>query len=229
MGEAVMLIGYLRLSSEQVTSGFSEPHNALIAHGIGRLFMDIETGNAAAIQLQNAIEVLSAGDALVCPAIAYLTNSIPGLLEINARLEAKGASLRVLQLAGGLPLDTATVEGRAILGALAIMNLLPNPVPAPAAAPSVSRDYSEYSHPFPTVRPRGRPATAGNQSTEVNRLRSEGLRAVEIAACLGIGRASVYRILSQGQPPMAEKPSAAKAPRPASGMVSGRLGSFSIR
>jgi DNA invertase Pin-like site-specific DNA recombinase len=222
-----MLIGYLRLSSEQVTSGFSEPHNALIAHGVSRLFMDIETGNAAAIQLQNAIEALSAGDALVCPAIAYLTNSIPGLLEINARLEAKGASLRVLQLAGGLPLDTATVEGRAILGALAIMNLLPNPAPAPV--PSVSRDYSEYSHQFPTVRPRGRPATAGNQSTEVNRLRSEGLRAVEIAACLGIGRASVYRILSQGQSPMAEKPLAAKAPRPASGMVSGRLGSFSFR
>lgn len=217
-----MLIGYLRLSSEQVASGFTEPHNALIAHGVSRLFMDIETGNLATTQLQTAIDALSAGDALVCPAMAYLTHSIPGLLDINARLEAKGASLRVLQLAGGLPLDTATVEGRAILGALAIMNLLPAPAVAPA--PSVSRDYSEYSHQFPAVRPRGRPATAGNQSTEVNRLRSEGLRAVEIAACLGIGRASVYRILSQGQPP-----AAAKAPRPAGGMTSGRLGSFSVR
>jgi DNA invertase Pin-like site-specific DNA recombinase len=222
MGEAVMLIGYLCLSSEQVTSGFSDPHNALIAHGVSRLFMDIETGNVATIQLQTAIEALSAGDALVCPAMAYLTNSIPGLLEINARLEAKGASLRVLQLAGGLPLDTATVEGRAILGALAVMNLLPAPAPAPTY--SAGRDYSEFSQSLPAIRPRGRPATAGNQSTEVNRLRSEGLRAVEIAACLGIGRASVYRILSQGQPA-----AAAKAPRPAGAMISGRLGSFSVR
>jgi predicted DNA-binding transcriptional regulator AlpA len=49
------------------------------------------------------------------------------------------------------------------------------------------------------ARPRGRPVTAGNQANEVNRLRAQGLRAVEIAAHLGIGRASVYRILSQGQ------------------------------
>jgi len=222
-----MLIGYLRLSSEQVASGFSEPHNALIAHGVSRLFMDIESGNAVAPQLQNAIAALSAGDALVCPSMAYLTHSIPGLLEINAQLEAKGASLRVLQLAGGLPLDTGTVEGRAILGALAIMSLLPTP--ALAAVSSVSGDYSGYARQFPTVRPRGRPATAGNQSTEVNRLRSEGLRAVEIAACLGIGRASVYRILSQGQPPAADKPSSAKAQRPSVGMTAGRMGSFSVR
>ena len=220
-----MLIGYLRLSSEQVSVGFSEPHNALIAHGVGRLFMDIDSGNAAAAQLQIGIDALSAGDTLVCPAMSYLTQSIAGLLEINARLEAKGASLRVLQLAGGLPLDTATVEGRAILGALAIMNLLPNPVPEPA----VGRDYTDYVQSFPSVRPRGRPATAGNQSTEVNRLRSEGLRAVEIAACLGIGRASVYRILSQGQSLAVEKSSVSKASRPAPSMVSSRMGSFSVR
>jgi DNA invertase Pin-like site-specific DNA recombinase len=193
-GGRALLIGYFNLPLDQISVGLSEPQNALIAHGVSRLFIDIDTGNGLVPQLQLALAELGAGDALVSPTIQTVTRSVAGLLDLHAQLQARGASLQILHLGGGIRLDTATVEGRAILGALAVVSgLLPNmPV---AASPTVTAAASLAS----MSRPRGRPVTAGNQADEINRLRAEGVRAIDIAACLGIGRASVYRILSQGQ------------------------------
>jgi len=42
---------------------------------------------------------------------------------------------------------------------------------------------------------KGRVPTARRQATEINRLKAEGVRPSEIAVRLGIGRASVYRVL----------------------------------
>ncbi len=212
-----MLIGYLNLAVTQVASGMSEPSNELIACGVQRMFVDIDLGGAATPQLDVALAEINAGDTLVSPCVDMMARSIVSLLDIHKRLEARGAHLRVLRLAGGMPLDTATAEGRAILGALAVMSALPPQVTSVAAtavpavtSPAVSNPVANnpvqahwVGSPPPAManllpaRPRGRPATAVLQAREVTRLRSQGLRAVEIAAHLGIGRASVYRILNQ--------------------------------
>jgi DNA invertase Pin-like site-specific DNA recombinase len=44
---------------------------------------------------------------------------------------------------------------------------------------------------------KGRLPTARRQAVEIIRLKSEGVRPTEIASRLGIGRASVYRVLGQ--------------------------------
>jgi DNA invertase Pin-like site-specific DNA recombinase len=44
---------------------------------------------------------------------------------------------------------------------------------------------------------KGRVLTARRQTTEIIRLKEAGIRPTEIAIRLGIGRASVYRVLSQ--------------------------------
>ena len=49
--------------------------------------------------------------------------------------------------------------------------------------------------PWPTTRPKSRAPTARRQAGEIIRLKSEGVRPAEIARKLGIGRASVYRVL----------------------------------
>ena len=46
---------------------------------------------------------------------------------------------------------------------------------------------------------KGRVPTARRQAAEVIRLKSEGIRPAEIARKLGIGRASVYRVLGERQ------------------------------
>jgi DNA invertase Pin-like site-specific DNA recombinase len=46
---------------------------------------------------------------------------------------------------------------------------------------------------------KGRVPTARRQTTEIARLKAEGVRPSEIAIKLGIGRASVYRVLASEQ------------------------------
>jgi len=185
-----MKIGYAALHQNTGSSGMVEPHSALINAGVQRLFIDVAFGHEPRAQLEAAIAAIDEGDVLVSATVETLARTPRDLISIASRLDAKGASLCVLQIAGGLPLDTRTVEGRAMLGALAIIHAL-----APAEPGS-----SLFETPLPATeaRPRGRPVTASNQSGEVTRLRAEGLRATDIAQRLGIGRASVYRILGQG-------------------------------
>jgi DNA invertase Pin-like site-specific DNA recombinase len=157
-------------------------------------------------QLDAAIDAAAEGDVLVSVSLESLARSLQDLFAIVRRLEARKASLRVLHVTHFMPLDTASVEGRAILGALAVMQLM---TPGETAQTGMEQTGAEQTgtaqSESPQVdpadqgaRPRGRPATAVSQSGEVARLHASGLRATDIADRLGIGRASVYRILSQG-------------------------------
>lgn len=228
-----MLIGYVCLAPEALAGGLSAPHNALVAYGVGRLYIDVKTTAGGTPQLEAALSEVDTGDVLVSPTVNTLTDCIAGLLAIHRRVDAKNGSLRLLELAGGLPLDTATAEGRAILSALAVMNLLPPIAGAGRGGGSQMPTAAFRASPGPFAalmpsaseqRPRGRPASAGSQAHEVNRLHAQGLRAVEIAAHLGIGRASVYRILSQGQPGEASAPREGRVSDPA-GMMSSLMDS----
>jgi DNA invertase Pin-like site-specific DNA recombinase len=186
-----MFVGYLNIPLDQVAGGLSEQQNALLDEGVSKLFVDIDIGSGSAPQLELALAALQPGDGMVSLSVHTLARTIDGLLSVNAKLVERQASLRVLQMPGGMKLDTASAEGRAILGALALMSGMSMGVSVPVAPPQPT------FVPQP-IRSRGRPATAGSRADEVTHLHSQGVRAVDIAATLGIGRASVYRILSQG-------------------------------
>ena len=200
-----MLIGYLNLPLAELMGGKTAPQNALLAAGAARLYLDIDTGSRAAPQLELALADLQRGDVLIGLSVQTLARTVDGLLKVHAEIEARGASLRVLEMPGGLTLDTSCAEGRAILGALALMSGLQ--AHENAAVRPVANEQSAPQ------RSRGRPATAGNQAGEVAKLYAQGLRAVDIAATLGIGRASVYRILSQGSADPAPAPTRASGSR----------------
>ncbi len=187
-----MLIGYAALQPG-ATGSAAEPHAALVDAGVSRLFIDVLVNDAPRSQREAAIGAVQTGDVLVVANIESLARSPADLFGIVSRLEAKGASLRVLRVANMMSLDTSSIEGRAMLGALAILHAM---APGEAMQPGLPGPEPETG-----PRPRGRPATAFNQSDEVARLRASGLRATDIADRLGIGRASVYRILSQGPTP----------------------------
>jgi DNA invertase Pin-like site-specific DNA recombinase len=215
-----VLIGYLNLPLDQLAAGLSDQQNALLSAGATRLFIDVDTGSGAAPQFALALDALTPGDGLISLSVHTLARTIDGLLQINAALSARDASLRVLQMPGGLSLDTATAEGRAILGALSLMSGMNLGAPMPIVAPQV---LGEAAIP---ARSRGRPATAGSRASEVTKLHAQGVRAVDIAATLGIGRASVYRILSQGE--VGDDP-AARRSSSITGGGNGRFDPFSGR
>ncbi len=204
--------GYIALQPNNVSG--SNLHGAMLADGLDRLFIDVIQPDGRRSERDAAIATAGAGDVIVTPTLEMMAGSVAELVTLNASIEAKGAFLVILQVAGGLSLDTRLPEGRAILGALAVMHTLED-----SARASRSRDpqavAAQAETPQVVIRGRGRPPTAIEKSDEIVKLYAQGVRAVDIATRLGIGRASVYRMLSQELPPAAPPISApaASAPR----------------
>jgi DNA invertase Pin-like site-specific DNA recombinase len=99
-------------------------------------------------------------------------------------LRAKGVKLKATEQ----PIDTGTPTGKAFLDMLGVFaefetNLRRERQMEWIAAAKARGVY------------KGRPATI--EAEEVAKLKADGVRATEIARRLGIGRASVYRVLAE--------------------------------
>jgi DNA invertase Pin-like site-specific DNA recombinase len=118
-----------------------------------------------------------------------LARSVGDLLEIVARLEAKKVSLRVLSMSGSQPLDTSTATGR-------LMQVVIGAVGQAEREAMLERQREGIARAKAQGRYKGRVPTARRQAAEIALLKDAGVRPLEIAIRLGIGRASVYRVLS---------------------------------
>ena len=119
-----------------------------------------------------------------------LARSVGDLLAIVARLEAKKVSLRVLSISGSQALDTATSTGRLMLSVIAAVGQAEREAMLERQREGIAKAKREGRY-------KGRVPTARRQAAEVARLKAEGVRPSEIAGRLGIGRASVYRVLGE--------------------------------
>ena len=105
-----MLIGYARtaLSSRWPAS---MPRSGTLRAPAQRIFREQVSSVAERPQLALALDFLRAGDVLLVTKLDRLARSTANLLEIVQSIEAKGATLRILDL----NLDTATATGRLML------------------------------------------------------------------------------------------------------------------
>ena len=197
-----MIIGYAKLEAPQTATTLNEMRDTLRAAGAEKVFIDCDmawNNERPEAGLDTALAACKQGDTLITPSPAQLTHSLAGLITVASRLSNQGASLRVLEIAGGQMLDTATPAGAMMLGALGLM--------AAFEKPQAERVSAEIV-PMPR-RPRGRPPTASTKASEIARLRAAGMSAVDIAARLNICRASVYRVLTLGGMEQDEQPTRA--------------------
>ena len=113
------------------------------------------------------------------------------LLAIVARLEAKRVSLRVLSISGNQALDTSTSSGRLMLSVIGAVGQAEREAMLERQRDGIAKAKREGRY-------KGRVPTVLRQAAErIIRLKSEGVRPSEIARKLGIGRASVYRVLGE--------------------------------
>ena len=119
-----------------------------------------------------------------------LARSVGDLLEIVARLERRKVSLRVLSMSGSQPLDTGTATGRLMLAVIGAVGQAEREA-------MLERQWEGIAKAKAQRRYKGRVPTVRRQAAEIVRLKSEGVRPSEIASRLGIGRASVYRVLGE--------------------------------
>ena len=123
-------------------------------------------------------------DMLVVTKLDRLARSMTDLVTITSKLKAKGVELQVL----AMNLDTSTPTGKLMLNLMGSFAEFEREIMLERQREGVARAKSEGKY-------RGRVPTAQRKAPEVVQLRTQGVRPEEIAAKLGISRASVFRVL----------------------------------
>ncbi|CAO3446840.1 Site-specific recombinase, resolvase family [Azospirillum argentinense] len=181
-----MLIGYARTSTLDQKASIEAQARDLQAAGCERLFQEqvssVDVANRE--QLAQALDFIREGDALVVTKLDRLARSVAHLMTILDALKAKGASLRILNMG----IDTATPTGKLMLTMLAGVAEFERDIMLERQREGIAKAKAEGKY-------KGRKPTAQAKSEDVMALKAQGVGASEIAKRLGIGRASVYRIL----------------------------------
>jgi DNA invertase Pin-like site-specific DNA recombinase len=106
-----------------------------------------------------------------------------------ARLESKNVALRVLAMSGEQPLDTGTAIGKLMLAVIGAVGQFEREMMLERQREGIAKAKREGRY-------KGRSPTVRRKAAEITRLKDAGVTPTEIAVRLGIGRASVYRMLA---------------------------------
>ncbi|PYF13159.1 DNA invertase Pin-like site-specific DNA recombinase [Rhodobacter viridis] len=184
-----MLIGYARTSTLDQKAGLDAQRRDLDAVGCKRIFVEqvSSVDVVSRAQLAEALAFAREGDTLVVTKLDRLARSVAHLVGILGQLEAKGVALRILSMG----IDTATPTGKLMLTILGGVAEFEREIMLERQREGIAKAKAEGKY-------KGRAPTARAKADEVLRLHAEGIGGTEIAKRLGIGRASVYRILGDG-------------------------------
>jgi DNA invertase Pin-like site-specific DNA recombinase len=183
-----MIVGYARTSTVEQEAGLEAQERDLLMAGCGKVFAERVSSAAKRAQLEASLEFAREGDTLAVTKLDRLARSVADLLSIVARLDAKGVALRVLSM-GGHSVDTSTATGKLMLTMLGAVAEFERGLMLERQREGIAKAKAEGKY-------QGRIPTAQRRAEDVRRLKAEGMRPVDIARRLGIGRASVYRILA---------------------------------
>jgi DNA invertase Pin-like site-specific DNA recombinase len=183
------VIGYARTSTIEQMAGIEAQERDLRAAGCTRIFAE-QVSSVATLrpQLAAAFDYLRAGDVLVVTKPDRLARSTADLLGIMERLNAKEVGLRILSM-GGAEMDTRSATGKLMLTMLGAVATFERELMLERQREGIRKAAEEGKY-------KGRAPTARRQAAQVNALKAEGVGPAEIARRLGIGRASVYRIIA---------------------------------
>ena len=183
-----MIVGYARTSTLDQTAGLEAQERDLAKAGCEKLFVEqvSSVDVKAREKLSEALDYLREGDTLVVTKLDRLARSVAHLLELLGEIEAKGASLRILDMS----IDTGTPNGRLMLNILGSVAQFEREIMLERQREGIAKAKAAGKY-------KGRKPTAKAKAKEVLELHAGGVGATEIAKRLGIGRASVYRILEK--------------------------------
>jgi DNA invertase Pin-like site-specific DNA recombinase len=181
-----MLVGYARSSTIEQVASIEGQERELTTAGCERIFIEqvssVDVAHRA--EFERAVEFCREGDTLVCTKLDRLARSVPHLVEIQQRLEAKGVALRILDM----NLDSSTAQGRLMVNVLGSIAQFEREIMLERQREGIAKAKAEGKY-------KGRKPTAVAKADQVQELHAQGVGASEIARQLGIGRSSVYRII----------------------------------
>lgn len=180
-----MLVGYARVSDTR-SQDLGVQEDALRSAGCERIFSEKRSAKEAAtrLALNEALDFTREGDILIVTRLDRFARSARDLHNLLERLDAKGVGFRCVNQP---EVDTTSATGKltlAVLGAVAAFEL---DLRAQRQREGIARARllpGKYQGRKPSI-----------DYGRVKRLHAQGIKPVEIAALLGIGRTSVYRAL----------------------------------
>ena len=177
-------VGYARVST--IDQDLTVQQEALNSAGCEKVFSEKVSG-ASTIgreELQRILDYVRGGDELVITRIDRLARSVKDLQDIVGFLKEKGVSLRATEQ----PIDTTTAAGKCFLDMLGVFAEFETNLRKERQMEGIAKakDRGVYKGRKPSI-----------DVDNVRSLKEQGLGATAIAKELGIGRASVYRVLTE--------------------------------
>ena len=179
-----MIVGYARTSTTEQVAGFEAQDRDLKTAGAERIYAEQVSSVGARPELEDALGFVRQGDVFVVTKLDRLARSVANLLEIVARLEAKGVALRILNLG----LDTATPTGKLMLTVMGGVAEFERSMMLERQREGIAKAKAEGVY-------KGRKPTARAKVDEVRAMKDAGKSMREIAEALGISVGSVHGLL----------------------------------
>jgi DNA invertase Pin-like site-specific DNA recombinase len=179
-----MRVGYARTSTLEQKAGFEAQARELESAGCEKVFREQVSSVGDRQQLAAALDFIREGDTLVVTKLDRLARSVAHLVDITEAVKAKGAHLQILAMG----LDTSNATGRLMLNVIGSVAQFEREMMLERQREGIAKAKAEGRY-------KGRAPTARAKADDVLALKADGVRPVDIARRLGIGRASVYRIL----------------------------------
>lgn len=182
-----MIVGYARTSTLDQKAGLDAQKEELARAGCEKVFVEqvSSVDIKARERLSEALEFIREGDTLVVTKLDRLARSVAHLLEVLQIVADRGASLRILSMG----IDTGTATGKLMLTILGGVAEFEREIMLERQREGIARAKAAGKY-------KGRKPTVRAKADQIEALRKEGIGATEIAKRLGVGRASVYRVLA---------------------------------
>lgn len=179
-----MLVGYARVSS--VGQSLDIQEEALRAAGCEKVFAEKMSGTTTDGRdaLADALDFCREGDVLIVTRLDRLARSVSDLFKIVERLAEKKVAFRCLQQSG---VDTGSSTGRLTLAILGAVAAFETDIRRERQLEGIQKAKQRGVY-------KGRRATI--DADQIRDMYASGVGGSEIASQLGIGRASVYRLLN---------------------------------
>lgn len=181
-----MIVGYARTSTMDQQAGLEAQLRDLEAIGVERIYKEQTSSVGQRTALADALAFCRAGDTFTITKIDRLARSVTHLWEIVRQLEEKEVALRILNLG----LDTNTPTGKLMLTVMGGVAEFERSMMLERQREGIAKAKAEGRY-------KGRKPTARAKAAEVAALAADGLSLQKIATQLGIGKASVHRILGK--------------------------------
>lgn len=189
-----MLIGYARTSTDDQRFGLEGQVEALKGAGCEEIRSEHASGASDREVLDSLIAFLRKGDTLIVTKLDRLGRSTLKVAEMVARIEAKGADFKVLDMPW---LDTSNAAGKMVFTMMAAMGQFEREQMLERQRVGIDRAKLEGKF-------RGRPASKARKLSATIRSRhAAGEPLARIAADLNVSRNLCYRVLNGETPAVA--------------------------